>query len=243
MMNSTKRQSIDVNALPADPDELRKMIVSLLQDVSDLNGQLDALKRRLFGQRSEKIDPNQLALFDEIVKGAIERQTNEDAHDDESATETITYERSKGHGRKPIPEHLPRERIEYHPDEDDLACPDCGQRKCVIGEEVSEQLEYVPASMYVIQHVRYKYACRPCAEHVVCAPLPPRPIDRGLPGAGLLAHVAVSKYADHLEHHSADRCAASSRNASRRRTIQSSPACCPCSPSPRRQRCRMNRFA
>ena len=78
---------------------------------------------------------------------------------------------------------------------------ECGEERRKIGEEVREQLEFVPASLLVLQHVRPKYACKRCASHVVIAPRLPEPIEKGLPGAGLLAHVAVSKYADHLPLH------------------------------------------
>ncbi|HMB07855.1 MAG TPA: IS66 family transposase [Isosphaeraceae bacterium] len=77
-------------------------------------------------------------------------------------------------------------------------CPDCGGDRTRIGEEVREQLEYVPASLIVLQHIRPKYACEACQAHVVIAERLPEPIEKGLPGPGLLAHVAVSKYADHL---------------------------------------------
>jgi transposase len=111
--------------------------------------------------------------------------------------------KSKKHlnGRRPLPEHLPRERIEYHPPKEDLICPCCGQAKQAIGEEVTEELDYVPASFVVRQHVRIKYACKNCREGVVIADLPARPIEKGRPGPGLLAHVLTSKYGDHLPLH------------------------------------------
>jgi len=97
--------------------------------------------------------------------------------------------------RKPLPEHLPREVVShvFHDD----ACPDCGGQLRKFGEDVSEQLEYIPDSFKVIRHVRPKFACSAC-ERVVEAPAPSRPIERGLAGPGLLAHVLVSKFADHL---------------------------------------------
>jgi transposase len=101
-------------------------------------------------------------------------------------------------GRQRLPEHLPRERIEYELTAEELSCPDCGCARVKIGEEVSEQLEYVPASMRVLQHVRFRYACRGCQEHVAIAAKPPQPIDKGLPGPGLLAQTITSKYGDHL---------------------------------------------
>ena len=77
------------------------------------------------------------------------------------------------------------------------ACPSCGGHLKHLGEDVSEQLEYVPASFRVIRHVRPKLACS-CCDCIVQAAAPSRPIERGLPGPGLLAHVLVAKFADHL---------------------------------------------
>ena len=81
---------------------------------------------------------------------------------------------------------------------DELTCPDCGGCRQVFGEEVREQLDYIPASLVVIQHVRPKYACKACQANVIIADRLPEPIEKGLPGPGLLARVIVSKYADHL---------------------------------------------
>ncbi|MFC1783639.1 IS66 family transposase, partial [Planctomycetota bacterium] len=104
-------------------------------------------------------------------------------------------------GRKPLPKDLPRERIEHLPDQDALRCQTCGCQKQRIGEEITEQLDYVPASFVVRQHVRGKYACKACQDGVVIADLPARPIEKGRPGVGLLAHILTSKYADHLPLH------------------------------------------
>ncbi len=78
------------------------------------------------------------------------------------------------------------------------ACPCCGEVRGEIGRETSEQLEYIPGTLKVIEHVRVKYACRACQEQVAIAAKPPQPIDKGLPGPGLLAHTVLSKYGDHL---------------------------------------------
>src|SRR6266851_1614954 len=96
--------------------------------------------------------------------------------------------------RKPLPPHLPRETVIYAPAN---ACPDCGTAMQRLGEDVSEMLEYVPARFKVIRQVRPKLSCG-CCQRIVQLPAPIRPIDRGLPGPGLLAHVAVSKFADAL---------------------------------------------
>ena len=92
--------------------------------------------------------------------------------------------------RRPLPEHLPRETHTHMPAEE--ACSACGGQLCKLGEDVSEMLEYIPASFKVIRHVRPKMCCTRC-DAIVQAPAPSRPIDRGLAGPGLLAHVMVSK--------------------------------------------------
>lgn len=98
--------------------------------------------------------------------------------------------------RKPLPEHLPREILTYWPESGET-CAACGGPMKQLGEDVCEQLEYVPASFRVIRHVRPKRACT-CCDHIAQAAAPSRPIERGLAGPGLLAHVLVSKFADHL---------------------------------------------
>lgn len=97
--------------------------------------------------------------------------------------------------RKPLPEQLPRETEMYLPKHE--VCPDCGGKLRLLGEDISEILEYVPACFKVIRQVRPKLSCGGC-ERIVQEPAPSRPIDRGLAGPGLLAHVLVAKYADHL---------------------------------------------
>ena len=93
-----------------------------------------------------------------------------------------------------MPEHLPREQVVHQPA---CACPDCGGALRRIGEDVSEVLEYVPQHFKVVRHVRPKLSCAGC-QRIVQVAAPSRPIARGLAGPGLLAHVLVSKYADHL---------------------------------------------
>jgi transposase len=96
--------------------------------------------------------------------------------------------------RRPLPEHLPREEV-VHPAP--CTCPSCGGALRKIGEDVTETLDYVPGRFKVIRHMREKLACRTC-DTVVQAPAPFHPIARGRAGAGLLAHIVVSKYDDHL---------------------------------------------
>jgi transposase len=159
-----------------------------------------ALLRRYYGPRSERFDPRQLLLFGQ----RIDQLPLDEASIAEEAGQPLVTRRVKNrheHGRQQLPEHL--ERIEIEHDLADKACPACGKERCRIGEEVSEQLEYFPASFKVLKHIRHKYACTKCDQdgydpHVATAAKPPQPIEKGLPGPSLLAYVAVSKLGDHL---------------------------------------------
>jgi transposase len=111
------------------------------------------------------------------------------------------------HGRAKLPESLPRIPIEHDLKPEEKLCPCCGLERCRIGREITEQLEYFPASFKVLQHIRHKYACKPCAQgcdkcdskaQIEIAEKPDQPINKGLPGPGLLAHVITSKLGDHL---------------------------------------------
>jgi transposase len=97
--------------------------------------------------------------------------------------------------RQPIPDHIPRMEVELTPG--DTECARCGGKLRRLGEDVTEELEHVPGRFIVNRIVRPRLTCS-CCERFVQAPLPSRPIERGRPGPGLLAHVLVSKYADHL---------------------------------------------
>ncbi|WP_206108265.1 IS66 family transposase [Paludisphaera soli] len=179
---------------------IREMAASLRdaqRQVEQLGHRLDLLLRRLFGPRSERVDPGQLLLF--FGDGA--EGTPDAVPAPESPVESPAPPptgRAKGHGRKPLPADLPRERRVHELPPEQRACPDCGLDRSPIGEEVSEQLDYRPASLFVVEHVRVKVACRHCQGHVAVADKPPQPIEKGLPGPGLLAQVITSKFADHL---------------------------------------------
>jgi transposase len=163
--------------------------------IEQLEHHVEQLLRRQYGPRSERLDPDQLRLFaDDAAEGPAEPQPTEEVPEDRE-TPARTWRRR---GRQTLPEHLTRERIVLELSEQERACPGCGQLRMPFGEEVSEQLEYVPASLFVRQFVRCKYACRSCQEHVAIAAKPPQPIERGLPGPGLLAQVITSKYSEHL---------------------------------------------
>lgn len=187
--------------LPDDIEAAHRLIRELLATLreqthlnANLQHQLEQLLRTLHGRKSEKLDPNQLLLFAREILEAGGPEITPEPVPEPTPTEKPP---AKGHGRKPLPPSLPRKTVVHDVPPEQLPCPDCGEVRRPFGEDVREQLEYIPASMVVLRHVRPKYACKACAAHVVIAQRLPEPIEKGLPGPGLLAHVAVSKYADH----------------------------------------------
>jgi len=184
--------------LHAELDEHRQVLTTKSEELRTSNEQIahlkliiEKLRRTIFGKKSEKIvvQLEQLELhLEELESTQAEK---------EAAVERVTpAEEPKARPRrKPLSEHLPREVVTHLPQGD--CCPDCGGQLRQFGHDVTEQLEYIPESFKVIRHVRPKFACSGC-DRVVEAPAPSRPIERGLAGPGLLAHVLVSKFADHL---------------------------------------------
>ena len=180
--------------LPDDVDALRDLVVSLRATVrhhqaliDKLKLQLARLRRMQFGRSSEKIarEIEQLELLIEELETPTPAQVK-------AAAPPQTSESPKS-SRK-LPEHLPREPVVH---DVSCTCATCGGELRKVGEDVSEMLEFVPEHWKVIQHIRPKYACGAC-DTLVQAPAPIRPIAKGMAGPGLLAHVLVSKYADHL---------------------------------------------
>ncbi len=150
---------------------------------------VEKLKHMLFGRKSEKvlcqIEQLEFQIEDLEVATAVEEI---------QAIPGLQRPVPAKPFRRPLPEHLPREILTHMPAHE--ACPDCGGRLRQLGEDVAEMLEYIRSSFKVLRHVRPKLSCDVC-DRIVQAPAPSRPIDRGLAGPGLLAHVLVSKYADH----------------------------------------------
>ena len=152
--------------LPTDVAACHALIRQLLDrhhqlehTVERLEYRLQDVLRRLYGRSSEKIDPQQLALFAEVLE-QLEAQA---ARPPEPApAPPAKTAPSKGHGRRKLPPDLPRRKVVHDLPEAEKPCPCCGKPRQVIGQEVSEQLEYEPAKLTVIEHVRLKYACRAC---------------------------------------------------------------------------------
>jgi len=189
--------ALDVDALKAlviaKHNELLEQRRSNAQEIEHLKLVIEKYRRMIFGRKSEKLsgELEQLEFrLEELETAQAAEEAAQAATEatQPSSTQTDSKRRSRP-ARKPLPEDLPREVVTHLPPHS--SCPDCGGALRQFGEDVSEQLERIPATFKVIRHVRPKFACAGC-ESVVEAPAPARPIDRGL-----LAHVLVSKYADH----------------------------------------------
>jgi transposase len=194
-------KKIDRNNLPKDLDGCYALISELVDEL-DLKErklrrvlhQLEKLMRWRYGPKRERADEHQLFLFAVALVG-----TDKDI-EVKGAEGSKKERKSTPHGRQRLPKHLKRQRVVHDLGPDERHCPECQEVLRHIGEETSERLEYVPASWFVIEDVCEKYACpRGCT--VVTAGKPMQAIERGLAGPGLLAHVAVSKYADHQPLH------------------------------------------
>jgi transposase len=197
----------DLNAL--DPAQLKALVlaqhenlvaqhetlVSRETEIENLKLLILKLRRMQFGRKSEKLDRHieQLELRLEDLESAQTASTAPPNDVQPQTTAACTPGRRPA--RRPLPDHLPRETQTHQPEQ--TTCPECGGTLRQFAEDVSELLEFVPARFKVIRIVRPKLSCAGCA-HIVQAPAPSRPIDRGLAGPGLLAHVLVSKFADHL---------------------------------------------
>jgi transposase len=183
-----------IEQLPNDVKTLQQMVLTLLGQIDDLQGQLYYLKRQLFGKKSEKLNPAQRLLFENLydeVKAKLQQQK-------QSKDEVAKKRKNENHnGRNALPAELPRETTEIMPKPEEQTCEICNTPKDIIGTEKTEKLEYRPACFYVKQYVRYKMACKKCEGNISIGQLPPMPVDKGIAGEGLLAHIITSKYCDH----------------------------------------------
>jgi transposase len=203
--------------LPSDPDALRacalacqnelataaaelqaaKLAVQLRTlEIEKLKFQIAKLRRMQFGRSSERLSRQieQLELrLEELEAGEAEDISKAVAED-----RPLPIRDGDRPKRKPLPDHLPRQQIVHEPTQDGgCTCPACGGGMARLGEDVTEILDYIPGRFRVIRHVRPKYACRRC-DAITQAPAPALPTPRGRAAPGMLAHLLVSKYCDHL---------------------------------------------
>ena len=172
--------------------------------ITKMEHQLEELLRRVYGRSAERLDPNQMVLFENLL-AQLQAEAAPAPAPEPPAAPPAAPTATKGHGRRRLPADLPRERIVHDLAEADKPCPCCGKLRELIGKETSEQLDYVPAKLRVIEHVRLKYVCRACeaaaaegGPQIAIAEKPLAPIEKGLAAPGLLSYVIVSKYSDHL---------------------------------------------
>ena len=194
--------------LPADIEALQALVAAAraerdaavaerdqaLSQNDRLRHLLRQLQRAHFGRRSEKLDPEQLALALEDIEQAV--AGNEAADDKKDPANARTRGDKRRANRGALPAHLPHVDVTIAPD--DTNCPCCRAPMHVIGEETSQRLDVIPAQFRVIVTHRPKYACRVCEQAVVQAPAPERLIRGGLPTEAMVAYVLVAKYAWHL---------------------------------------------
>jgi transposase len=214
---------VDPTTLPDDAAVLKSLIAQLFAElqsrdgrISDLEHRLSLLLRKLYGNKSEKLDPRQTSLFDLLAaaaedQAAVTEQAAATAAGDNcpdvAPAATSATKQPPGHGRRRLPDQLQRREVLHDLTDPEKEALGGAANLVVIGREVTEQLEWEPSCLYVIRHVQLTYARRQrlpesgqtlAEQNVVTASKPPQPIAGGLPGPGLLAQVLTSKYADHI---------------------------------------------
>jgi len=195
---------VDLNSLPHDPAILKQMLVDLTAQLDKTQRLLRQLVAAKSGTRSEQLSVDQLRLFaqeagvEQPAAAAVPPNDGDDAAPPTSGSSKGDDHQQNRRGRRPLPGHLERKRIEHDLAEVEKHCDACSQELRPIGEETSERYEYIPAQLLVIEDVCKKYAC---ACTVKTATKPAQPIEKSTAGASLLAHVIVSKIADHLPVH------------------------------------------
>jgi transposase len=205
-----------IDRLPDDPALLKRMLLERDRYIEAMEArhraEIDAVLRRFYGPRSEAFDPTQLLMFGVTVapETPVDPASDEAVAAEAESGQKLTSRRVNPHkhGRRKLPEHLPRREIVHDLTDEQKRCPCCGAPRVCIGSEDSEQLEYIPASFEVLRHVRRKYACKTCGEgectacdgraHIDIATKEAQPIEKGLPGPSLVAYVITSKLGDHL---------------------------------------------
>jgi len=178
-----------------ESDELAQTVARQREQIEKKDRQIIELLQALRGKRRERVDPSQLLLFE-----AEEFTALLDEQDDSAAGDAPVSRRRRRRGRRPLPDDLQREEVLHELPESERLCPVDGEPMPRIRWEVSEQLEYEPASLKVIVHKRAVYACPNKHDEALLAtaPKPPQPIEKGLAGPGLLAAMVVGKFGDHL---------------------------------------------
>jgi transposase len=184
-----KRSELQV---PDNLEQCQVMLVQMFEQMQSMQGQLDALIRARYGRKGEQLPAGQLQLFADV---------SEVAHEEDTASVAEKAVNVTPHGRRKPNKELVRIPRTYDVNEDEIPCPDCQKPREIVGEEKSEQYDYKPSSLQVIEHIRIKRACLHCKKSVITATKPADVIDKGLATADMLAYIATSKFVDHLPLH------------------------------------------
>ncbi len=188
-MRDNSAMNINIESLPDDPKQLKKLLGEVVQKYQFLEEQFRLAQHKQFGASSEG-HPGQGELFNEAEELAVDSEVPEQ--------EVISYTRNKPK-RKPLPKDLPRERVVHDIRDEDKICECCQSELHYIGEDISEKLEFIPAKVSVVEHVRPKYACKACeksgtSNQIKQAPVAHSVIPKGYATSSLLAQIITSKY-------------------------------------------------
>lgn len=188
----TTSAMLDVNSLPDDPVVLKQTIRDLHRYIENLHHAIHRLQRWQFGTKAERVPSGQLIF---AFYGTLES-----AKPETPAPAPRARRSPRRDGVRVLPPDLPQETTDLDLSPGEKACPGCGSERELIDWEITRFLDYHPASFFERVFRRAKYACLPCGRHLKTAPLPAPlgPIEKGLPGFGLVAHVVTSKYCDHI---------------------------------------------
>ena len=174
---------------------LRTQVAEKSQRIAQLEDMLKQARQQRFGSSSEKQSPDQLGIFDEAEATLDDQLESIIVDEPEAAVAKAPTPRKK---RQSIPEHLPRVEVFHDLPESEKLCPHDGTALTRIGEETHEQLDIIPAKIQCLRHIRAKYACPCCEQHLITASKPKQPIEKSIAAPGLLAYISVSKYCDGL---------------------------------------------
>lgn len=190
---------ITIKDIQKSPEKFHQLLIDAQVELAsyklkyaNLLEEIRLAKQHRFSSSSEK-NIFQSELFDEAgveLPEEVKAQLSDEV-------EVKSYTRKKHPVRRPLPAYLPREVVLHDISEEEKVCS-CGEHLVRIGEEISEQLKYIPAKVSVIQHIRPKYACKPCQENVKIAPMPVLLLPKSIATPELVAHTIISKYCDHL---------------------------------------------
>jgi transposase len=203
------RREVLLEQLASEPRSLVERVLELEAQLAEAQAQIAELRRQLFGPKAEKLSPEQQAQMDAVSSDLREEAQQPPPLSQEVLEEEHREQRQRRSQRRPprhpLPAVLETETVTLEPAPEDKLCPHCGSEKKPIGEEVTEEIDLIPAKLIRRRTVRPKYACRCGEAGVVIAPLPPRLIPQSKLGLGLAVHLLLARYDDHLSFYTLER--------------------------------------